>query len=304
MTMNHFLPHTFSPIRTVVEEGSTEAAPTAKPSTIPNTNPRPIGLASRGSEDSMSSWASSETDSVVSAGRRQIFSEYRKTNTPAIPNGIQDDVEEAEENEDKQPRSPLLQHYPSARATKQVGSIHSGSPTSTIHLNMKKNNSTKLSPRRSIFGNARSNSYNSYSTDNNIDLDRFFSKHEHMTVLSSSLDSDAGLAASTTTTASTLLLARRPRSYSCSDASVAAARSILRKGPLTSCLKRRNSHNSCNDSIIADVASNNSIGGEAPERRPSVTFDSQIEIVAFAPTSSFDEEPSCLNGSWTNLFEH
>ncbi len=302
--MNHFLSPTFSPIRTVVEEGSIEAVSTAKPPTIPNTIPRPINLASRGSEDSMSSWASSETDSVVSAGRRQIFSEYWKTNTPPIHDSVQDNIKEEEEEDDKQPRSPLLQHYPSARTT-QAGSIHSRSPTSTIHLEMKKanNNTTKLSPRRSIFGDARSNSYNSYSTSDELDLDRFFSKHEHMTVLSSSLDSKTGLSthSSITTTTCTLLLSQRPRSYSCSDTSAAAARSILRKGPLISCLKRRNSHSTSNDSIAADAVSSST--GEA-ERRPSVTFDSQIEIVAFEPTSSFNEESSCLNESWNGLFEH
>mmetsp|Transcript_12142 Transcript_12142/g.30728 ORF Transcript_12142/g.30728 Transcript_12142/m.30728 type:complete len:287 (+) Transcript_12142:345-1205(+) len=286
MTMNSLLSLTFSPPSTVLEESSTV---TADPPKMSSKTTRSSPLASRDSSDSMASLTSfsttesaTESDSVISAGRRQIFSEYWKTNTPMIPADIQDDVEEDDEEDDGQPMSPLVQHYPSG-----------SSPTSTIHLtsdrvNKKSSNMTKAlaasPPRRSIFGNARSNSYNK-TNNKDIDLDRFFSKHEHMTVLSSSLDS---------TSSTDLLLQRRLRSYSCSDASAAtaAARTILRKGPLASCLKRRNSHG------IPRT------GDSQMERQPSVTFDSQISIVAFQPTRSFDEEPSCMDGSWTDLFEH
>uniref|UniRef100_A0A7S0UF99 Uncharacterized protein n=1 Tax=Pseudo-nitzschia delicatissima TaxID=44447 RepID=A0A7S0UF99_9STRA len=287
MTMDSLLSLTFSRPSTVWEESSTV---TADPPKMSNTDTRSSPLASRDSSDSMASLTSfsttesaTESDSVVSVGRRQIFSEYWKTSTPVIPADIQDDIEE--EEDDGQPMSPLVQHYPSGAP--------GSSPTSTIHLtsdrvNKKSSNMTKAlaasPPRRSIFGNARSNSYNKIN-NKDIDLDRFFSKHEHMTVLSSSLHS---------TSSTDLLLQRRLRSYSCSDvsAATAAARSTLRKGPLASCLKRRNSHG------IPRT------GDSQMERQPSVTFDSQISIVAFQPTSSFDEEPSCMDGSWTDLFEH
>ena len=112
--------------------------------------------------------------------------------------------------------------------------------------------------------------YNSHQ--NKLDLDNFFSKHEHMKVVSSSLQ-------------------RRERSYSFSDASTTEKS----KGPLASCLKRRS----------IDLPNKKVTGSQTKtlERRPSVTFDSQIEIVAFEPTRSFEEAPSCLDGSWTDLFE-
>ena len=208
-------------------------------------------LVSRGSADSISSWTSSEiteSDSVGSSGRRSIFSDYWKTSPlPSIPC-----QEDEDDDDDDQPRSPLLEHFPT-----------------------RKEQLAATPPRRSIFGRAKSNSigaiYNSHQ--NKLDLDNFFSKHEHMKVVSSSLQ-------------------RRERSYSCSDASTTEKS----KGPLASCLKRRSSELP-NKNVPTDPTK------KILERRPSVTFDSQIEIVAFEPTRSFEEAPSCLDGSWTDLFE-
>ena len=182
----------------------------------PTTRASSSSLVSRGSADSISSWTSSETtesNSVGSSGRRSIFSDYWKTSPlPSIP--CQED-----EDDDDQPRSPLLEHYPT-----------------------RKEQLAATPPRRSIFGRAKSNSigaiYNSHQ--NKLDLDNFFSKHEHMKVVSSSLQ-------------------RRERSYSCSDASTTEKS----KGPLASCLKRRSSDLPKKDPTKKLL-----------ERRPSVTFDS------------------------------
>lgn len=220
--------------------------------------PRNSSLVSRGSTDSITSYASSttaettESDSVSSSGRRSIFSDYWKNSPlPSIP--CQDLQEEDGDEDDDQPRSPLLEHYPTRKG-----------PSDSTGASMA---CTASPARRSIFSRTKSNSmgtvYNSHQ--DKLDLEYFFSKHEHMKVLSSSLQ-------------------RRERSYSCSDASVEKS-----KGPLSSCLKRRAL--SAKDSKTP------------AERRPSVTFDSQIEIVAFQPTTSFEEAPSCRDGSWTNLFQ-
>ena len=317
-----------------------------------------IVLPSIDSESSVFSMASSsttdsdtvanETETSTSTGRRRIFSKYWQKNP-------------------EQPRSPLIQHYPSRSESGTGGNVigvvddstpspssvtspiqqFDSVPISKIHHH---NNNAMLSvspSRRSIFGAAspsllgilssqdeNEDSSNNNTTDthqnNNIDLDlnRFFSNHEHMKVLSSSMDtvSSAG---------STHLLQRRPRSYSYSDA-LHSVRNNKRTHPLPSCLKRSNSSNininsnsnhtsqsiskgttitssSTNTSTTTITNITTTSTHEQQQQQPltlsdstrnhSVTFDSQIEIVAFEPTNSYEGASTCTDGSWTDLFE-
>lgn len=304
-----------------------------------------IVLPSIGSESSVFSMASSSTtdsDTVateatattgasllLSTGRRSIFSAYWQKNP-------------------EQPRSPLIQHYPSRSGSGNNSSSSDSlsvgggvdesksSPTSvtspidqfdSVPISKINNNNTMLSaspPRRSIFGAAspsllgnlssqdenEAGSNNGITNNNNntdLALNRFFSNHEHMKVLSSSMGaiSSGG---------STLLLKRRPRSYSCSDALYSVRNNTpanKRTHPLPSCLKRSTSTSKSTTTITTITTSCPTLDPTLEQPLPlsdstrhfSVTFDSQIEIVAFEPVNSYEGESTCTDGSWTDLFE-
>lgn len=321
-------------------EDGVEQMPELKPRFLPQGNFKQISkmevvnegldiacsMALSGSETSVSSMvSSSSTDScsislgpqqaeVPSFSRRKIFSQYwqkyglTSPSTTPIPRDP--------------PRSPLLEHYPGAtsseipRVSPEVSLDHtdrskeqdlptlsmsrlSGSPSRRSVIFGATSPSRPVLPANKVEDEDMDTSGSSVLSSSMPEIEGFLSTHKHMTFHSASLDTFATSTAplarppptSTTTLAEQIQIRRRTRSYSCSDANTGSAAT---QKILASCLRRRNSHNKSNQSIHSTSTSSS---------RLSVTFDSQISIVAFEPSTSCNVE-YYTDGSWADVFDH
>mmetsp|Transcript_30159 Transcript_30159/g.71072 ORF Transcript_30159/g.71072 Transcript_30159/m.71072 type:complete len:342 (-) Transcript_30159:73-1098(-) len=279
-------------------------------------------LASSGSDSSVSSMVSTSTESSAMIDpetriesqndqRRKIFSQYwRKNPLPAPPMAAVS----------REPKSPLVQHYPSSKRSEGNSSSSNDSkqsssssipiptskpshPTDAARLEPRTSALISASPaRRSIFGSC----HQQEDKKESFELQGFLSRNKHMTVLSASFDTNHA-----TFQPSDAQMRRRLRSYSCSD-TMAAFAAGFEPTPtssstttttitttssttprLTSCLRRSNS----------DASSGNNHTNHHNHNTHSVTFDSQISIISFEPTTSCNVE-CYTNGSWTDVFDH
>eukprot|EP00536_Pseudo-nitzschia_multiseries_P010058 jgi/Psemu1/24859/gm1.24859_g len=299
-------------------------------------------VSSSGSDSSVSSQLSTSTESLAAiepepelqvdpklplrnCQRRKIFSQYwQKNQLPTSP------IAALSRNTD--PKSPLIQHYPSSSGSSGGGSDVKQSSSSSIHPSTKSSlhpsdatpatarrepsttKSLSVSPaRRSIFGARHQHDENEKET---FEVESFLSRHEHMTVLSASFDSTnamfpppkAQMHTQTQTQSHTQtqmkMMRRQMRRYSCSDAMPAFAAGSHSKTTstsatrLTSCLRRSRSSVSGDNSGAVNINDNNN-----NNNTHSVTFDSQISVISFEPTTSCNVE--CYSdGSWTDVFDH
>jgi hypothetical protein len=265
--------------------------------------------------------SSSSPSSVLPQPRRMIFTQYWKDNTPSsfspaiAPAVVSSSVAVSDvptfhpAGLIREPRSPLLEHYPSS------SSSSSSSPSSSPSAKITVDGVSTPPRRRSIFAQhaqAQSQSQSQQrkpseesSLESILSIDSFRelftssrsqSSHRHITVLSSS-------STSLDIVDKPLALSRRNRSNSCPEKK------------LTSCLKRR-SHYCGSSSNIKDKEQQQDEHDEEgilyqrhrlSSSSLSVTFDSHIEVVAFEceTTSSIEEVDQRYNdngSSWTDHF--
>lgn len=277
-------------------------------------------IASSGSYSSVNnktfSAAAASTTSTHTEQRRRIFSQYWKNHplpTPPIASLV------------REPKSPLIRHYPrtNTNTTTTTSSDSQQQHQNTTHNSSSRSRSTSKvsSPaRRSIFG-ARQETTN-IDEEIESELEGFLSRHKHMTVLSASYDgyehitscasstsssssSNIDITTSTSTSTDTCDDRLRLRSYSCSDTSMALADTAVgtssKKAPLTSCLRRSNSEQAPRQRQNRNQQQDGTTTGTP--LRHTVTFDSQVSIVSFEPTASYNME--CYSdGSWADAFDH
>jgi len=256
---------------------------------------------------------------TTSEQRRRIFTQYWQNHplpTPPIASLV------------REPKSPLIRHYPRTKTTTTIDCNASTSSTlatnplsdsqqqhqQTTHSTSSTSKaSLPVSPaRRSIFG-ARQETTN-LNLEIESELVGFLSRHKHMTVLSASYDRYEHVTSCTSSTSfssssninintSTCDDRLRLRSYSCSDTSMALADTDVgtnsNKAPLISCLRRSNSEQGQRQRQNQQQDGNTT----GTPLRHTVTFDSQVSIVSFEPTASYNME--CYSeGSWADAFDH
>jgi len=249
-------------------------------------------LVSMGSETSVSSIDTddSTTNTTNSLKRRKIFAHYWQKN-PRVGE------EQQQPQSPALPSSPLIEHYPSSKSSNNCPANRS--PTTVILEQDEMMTTNSPIPRRSIFDHIIKEPPPNSSEGS---LDQYFSQHKHMTVLFSTLSTNDGNDDNNNESSSSsfaLQQKHRPRSQSCPD------QGSSKQPSLPSCLKR-NSYGSEQDFSV-----------HRPRRdRPSmVTFDCQIEVVAFSKDEDDDnnnndnmEEDFGLDHrqrrpSWEDLFQ-